>query len=55
MSSTKDPEINNITSIDNLSKTARFLKKNNFQKLEETEKHFHKYTLFMKDEDLEYE
>ena len=38
-----------------LSKTARFLKKNNLKKLEESQNHLHDYTLSMKDEDLEYE
>jgi hypothetical protein len=44
-----------ITRLEKLSKTARFLKKNNFQKLESKDQHFHSYTLTMKDEDLEYE
>ena len=55
MNSTNDFAKDDIPHIDKLSKTARFLKINNFQKLDETEKHFHKYTLFLKDEDLEYE
>ena len=44
-----------VAQLDVLSKTARFLKKNNLKKLENTENHFHNYTLSMKDEDLEYE
>ena len=41
--------------IDVLSKTARFLKKNNLSKIESPDEHLHKLTLNMKDEDLEYE
>lgn len=41
--------------IDILSKTARFLKKNNLSYLDSSDDHLQKLTLNMKDEDLEYE
>ena len=41
--------------MDELSKTARFLKKTNLTKLESPDDHLKGFTLNMRDEDLEYE